>query len=136
MKENTLKELKNICVLSFDKVDGNGRIYSQNCIDINTPELVEKLVTKTFFGRINPSNAEPIDITKVAFSVEQVYKKEDGLYVDIVILDTPEGRKLLSYYDENHFRTTCVCDESHYDEDTFVVDKCELISVDYVTYPA
>ena len=54
---------------------------------------------KSFIGTIDTTNSydtttKTMDISKLSHIITALYKREDGLYADIDILDTIEGNRL------------------------------------------
>lgn len=87
--------LKEQRVIEFNKPNKNGRIYSSGCFNLNDPIIQERLKSGTLFGELCfPKDRLETDLTKVSHRVVNLYKKEDGLYADIEILETPNGKLL------------------------------------------
>lgn len=102
-----LRTLKNVKVMNFDIANGNGRIYLYDSVDINNLVLTEMIEQKMLLGELGfPEDGRAeTDIRKVSHAITALRKESDGLYADIDILNTPNGRILNKYVNENNFRT-------------------------------
>ena len=132
--------LKEQCIVKFNNPNRNGRIYSSDCFDIDDPIIQERLKAGAFFGEFGLSKDKlEIDLTKVSHRVINLYKKEDGLYADIEILETPCGKLLEDIINKGNpvsFRTRGSGDLIPREDGTFEVKDYTLVSIDYTSNPA
>lgn len=133
--------LKEQCVVKFNKPNKNGRIYSSDCFNLEDPVIQVRLKTATFFGEFGfPEDYRlEIDFTKISHSIINLYKKEDGLYADIEILETPCGKLLEDIINKGNqvsFRTRGSGELIPREDGTFEVKDYTLISIDYTSNPA
>lgn len=92
--------LENVCVLKFNVPNRNNRVYSPDCFNLEDPIVEQKLKTGTFFGEFGmPQTRTETDMSKISHVVTNLYKREDGLYADIEILETPFGSALQDLID-------------------------------------
>lgn len=129
-----LQSLKNVKVISFDTPNRNGRIYSYDSVDLDDPILKEMLEQKMLFGELGfPEDGRTeTDIHKVSHVITALRKEPDGLYADIDILNTMNGRILNECVNENNFRTR----GSGIVKENGTVVSYILFSVDYTDNPA
>lgn len=129
-----LRTLKNVKIMSFDTANGNGRIYSYDSVDLNNPMLIEMIEQKMLLGELGfPEDGRAeTDIRKVSHAITALRKESDGLYADIDVLNTPNGRILNEYVNENKFRTR---GSGIVKEDGTVVSYM-LLGIDYTDNPA
>lgn len=132
--KTVLQSLKNVKVISFDTPNRNGRIYSYDSVDLDDPILKEMLEQKALFGELGfPEDGRTeADIPKVSHVITALRKEPDGLYADIDILNTMNGRILNECINKNNFRTR---GEGIVKENGTVVSYI-LFSVDYTDSPA
>lgn len=132
--------LKEQCVVKFNKPNKNGRIYSEDCFNLDDPIIQERLKTGTFFGELGfPEDRLQTDLTKVSHRVINLYKKEDGLYADIEILETPNGKLLEDIINKGNqvsFRTRGSGDLIPREDESSEVKDYILESIDYTSNPA
>ena len=131
--------LKEQCVVKFDQPNKNGRRYSSDCFNLEDPIIQEKLQTGTFFGELGiPADREEIDLTKVSHRIVNLYKKDDGLYADIEILDTPNGRILEKTIKNSSgaFRTRGIGNIDPRDDGYCDITNYVLYTIDYTDNPA
>lgn len=97
-------------VLTCDEKTITGRVYPLKLIKKSIKEdkaLQEKLANHIFFGELGcPIDRTEVDLSKVAFSVEKLYWYKNKLRALVVILDTPNGRRLNQILSDVKF-TTC-----------------------------
>ena len=135
--------LENVCVLKFNTPNKNNRVYSPDCFNLEDSIVEQKLKTGTFFGEFGmPQERTEIDMTKISHVVTNLYKREDGLYADIELLETPFGSVLQDLIDKgrditSNFRTRgtgrLVKTEG---SDTYNVEDFVLYGIDYTDYPS
>ena len=131
--------LKEQCIVKFNQANKNGRVYSSDCFNLEDPIIQEKLQTGTFFGELGiPEDRGEIDLSKVSHRVTNLYKKDDGLYADIEILDTPNGRTLEKVVKNNlgAFRTRGTGNLILRDDGSCGVVNYTLYTIDYTDDPA
>ena len=100
--EGVLHTLKDICIIKFGvPLKATGRIYRSENFDLDDPEIKERLTTHTLFGVLDlPKDyMGSVNMEDVAFCIKKLYKKEDGLYADIDVLNTPSGRVMKTLID-------------------------------------
>lgn len=132
--------LKEQCIIKFDQPNKNGRVYSSDCFNLDDPIIQEKLKTNSFFGELGfPEGLrEEVDLTKVSHRVVNLYKKDDGLYADIEILDTPNGRILEKIVKNSSgaFRTRGTGNIDPRDDGYVDITDYTLHTIDYTDDPA
>lgn len=133
--------LKEQCIVKFNKPNKNGRIYSSDCFNLEDPVIQEQLKKASFYGEFGfPKDCRlQIDITKISHRIINLYKKEDGLYADIEILETPCGKLLEDIINKGNqvsFRTRGLGELIPREDGTFEVNDYTLISIDYTSNPA
>lgn len=134
--------LKEQCIVKFNKPNKNGRIYSSHCFNLDDPIIQERLKTGTLFGELGfpeYDRVETTDLTKVSHRVVNLYKKEDGLYADIEILETPNGKVLEDIINKGNqvsFRTRGSGDLILREDGLSEVEDYTLESIDYTSNPA
>ena len=132
--------LKEQCIIKFNQANKNGRVYSSDCFNLEDPIIQEKLQTGTFFGELGlpQENRSEVDLTKASHKVISLYKKEDGLYADIEILDTPSGRILEETVKNSlgAFRTRGAGTLISRDDGNCDVTDYTLYTIDYTDNPA
>ena len=130
--------IKNIRVLKFNEPTKNGRIYRESSINLNDHVLQEQLKNNCLFGEIAfpEDRTTAIDITKVSHLVTALRKEEDGLYADIEILPTVNGKLLEKIVNPNNFRTRGIGAVVHDPEGNQIVEDYQLITIDYTNNPA
>ena len=130
--------IKNIRVLKFNEPTKNGRIYRESSINLNDHVLQEQLKNNCLFGEIAfpEDRTTAIDITKVSHLVTALRKEEDGLYADIEILPTVNGKLLEKIVNQNNFRTRGIGAVVHDSEGNQIVEDYQLITIDYTNNPA
>ena len=132
--------LKEQCIIKFNNPNKNGRIYSSDCFNLADPIIQERLKTGTLFGELGfPENRLETDLTKVSHRVVNLYKKEDGLYADIEILETPNGKLLEDIINKGNqvsFRTRGSGDLIYREDGLSEVKDYTLESIDYTSNPA
>ena len=130
--------IKNIRVLKFNEPTKNGRIYRESSINLNDHVLQEQLKNNCLFGEIAfpEDRTTAIDITKVSHLVTALRKEEDGLYADIEILPTVNGKLLEKIVNPNNFRTRGIGTVVHDPEGNQIVEDYQLITIDYTNNPA
>lgn len=96
IKKQILNSLKNVLICKFNVPNRNGRIYTSECFNLNDTFIKERLKTHAFFGEINPKpeKCAEINLKKIPFDITALYKRKNGLYADIDILNPPQGRIL------------------------------------------
>lgn len=99
--EGILMTLNDVCVIKFGVPTKNGHIYLARNFNLEDPEIQERLATHTLFGVVNlpPDFMGMVNIKDAAFCITSLYKKEDGLYADLDVIDTPAGRDLKTAID-------------------------------------
>lgn len=132
--------LNEVCVVKFNEMNKNGRVYSSKCFNLDDPIIQEKLKTNSFFGEMGfPQDGRlEVDLTKVSHRITNLYKKDDGLYADIEILDTPNG-KILEKALKNSlvgFRTRGTGNLISRDDGNYDVTDYILYAIDYTDKPA
>lgn len=132
--KTVLQTLKNVKIMSFDVPNGNGRIYSYDSVDLNDPMLTEMFNQKMLLGELGfpEDGREETDMHKVSHAITALRKEPDGLYADIDILNTVNGRILNECVNENNFRTRGA---GIVKEDGTVVSYM-LFGIDYTNNPA
>lgn len=130
--------IKNIRVLKFNEPTKNGRIYRESSINLNDGVLQEQLKNNCLFGEIAfpEDRTTAIDITKVSHLVTALRKEEDGLYADIEILPTVNGKLLEKIVNPNNFRTRGIGTVVHDTKGNQIVEDYQLITIDYTSNPA
>ena len=130
--------IKNIRVLKFNEPTKNGRIYRESSINLNDHVLQEQLKNNCLFGEIAfpEDRTTAIDITKVSHLVTALRKEEDGLYADIEILPTVNGKLLEKIANPDNFRTRGIGTVIHDSEGNQIVEDYQLITIDYTNNPA
>ena len=130
--------IKNIRVLKFNEPTKNGRIYRESSINLNDHVLQEQLKNNCLFGEIAfpEDRTTAIDITKVSHLVTALRKEEDGLYADIEILPTVNGKLLEKIVNPDNFRTRGIGTVIHDSEGNQIVEDYQLITIDYTNNPA
>ncbi len=120
--------------MNFDVANGNGRIYSHDSVDLNDPMLTEMLEQKALFGELGfPEDGRAeTDMHNVSHAITALRKELDGLYADIDILNTVNGRILNECVNENNFRTR---GSGIVKEDGRIVSYT-LVGIDYTDNPA
>lgn len=99
--EGILMTLKDVRTVKFGVPTKSGLIYSERNFNLEDPEIQERLANHTLFGVINlpPDFMGMVNMKDAAFCITNLYKKEDGLYADFDIIDTPAGRALKTAVD-------------------------------------
>lgn len=131
--------IKDVRVCEYDKPNKNGRIYKSDCFDLNNPIIKEQLSNGCLFGELNfpeDDRTAEIDMTKVSHRIISLHQKEDGLYADIEILDTPRGKMLEKTLNKNNFRTRGFGKLTLINNDNYVVEDYEFITIDSTNNPA
>ena len=130
--------IKNIRVLKFNEPTKNGRIYRESSINLNDHVLQEQLKNNCLFGEIAfpEDRTTAIDITKVSHLVTALRKEEDGLYADLEILPTVNGKLLEKIVNPDNFRTRGIGTVIHDSEGNQIVEDYQLITIDYTNNPA
>ena len=130
--------IKNIRVLKFNEPTKNGRIYRESSINLNDHVLQEQLKNNCLFGEIAfpEDRTTAIDITKVSHLVTALRKEEDGLYADIEILPTVNGKLLEKIVNPDNFRTRGTGTLVRDPEGNQIVKDYQLITIDYTNNPA
>lgn len=131
--KSILMKLSKVKVLEFNKPNRNGRIYLEDCIDLDSPIIKEQLDSKMLLGQYGFLDNNELDMTKVSHSVTALYKENECLYADIDILNTPAGRQLIENLNESNFRTR---GNGTIDPETGVVIGYSFEGIDYIDYPA
>ena len=121
------KEIKDETILYADVVNGNGRMYSKECIE----KMASGLEGRQIFGTIGYKDAG--DITKTAFMSKNFKVEDNKLICDNVITDTPQGRILKTLLDgirkgEMVFRPAMYGNVTKKD-DVYVIEEVTLHSV-------
>ena len=130
--------IKNIRVLKFNEPTKNGRIYRESSVNLNDHVLQEQLKNNCLFGEIAfpEDRTTAIDIAKVSHLVTALRKEEDGLYADIEILPTVNGKLLEKIVNPDNFRTRGIGTVIHDSEGNQIVEDYQLITIDYTNNPA
>lgn len=132
--------LKEQCIVKFNQANKNGRVYSSACFNLEDPIIQEKLQTGTYFGELGLPQEErqEVDLTKISHKITNLYKKDDGLYADIEILDTPNGRILEETVKNSHggFRTRGAGNLISRDDGCCDITDYTLYTIDYTDNPA
>ena len=133
--------LKEQCITKFNQPNKNGRVYSSDDFDLNDPIIQEKLKNNSFFGELGfpVDRNDDIDLEKISHRVINLYKKDDGLYADIEILDTPNGRILEQLVNTGirvGFRTRGSGTLNSKDDGTLDVSDFTLYTIDCTYNPA
>ena len=82
------KKINDQTILIADVVNGNGRMYSKECIE----RMASDLEGKQIFGTIGYQDAG--DISKTAFMSKNFKVEDNKLKCDNIIMDTPCGNVL------------------------------------------
>ena len=130
--------IKNIRVLKFNEPTKNGRIYRESSVNLNDHVLQEQLKNNCLFGEISfpKDRTTDIDMTKVSHLVTALRKEEDGLYADIEILPTVNGKLLEKIVNPDNFRTRGIGTIVRDPEGNRIVENYQLITIDYTNNPA
>ena len=130
--------IKNIRVLKFNESTKNGRIYRDSSINLNDHVLQEQLKNNCLFGEIAfpEDRTTTIDITKVSHLVTALRKEEDGLYANIEILHTVNGKLLEKIVNPDNFRTRGIGTVIYDQKGNQIVEDYQLITIDYTSNPA
>lgn len=113
-------------MLPYNKMNGNGRMYSEECA-VDMVEQFNKRENKMMIGEFNPydkrdEDFDSVSLTNASHTIESLYidKEKNAVMGTIKILATPAGNKVLEMLDINNERF----------EDRFVVRSRGIGEVD------
>ena len=132
MEDHVLKRFTTT-VLTCDKPTRTGRIYPKTLIEksvIEDPIVTEKLANRMFLCEFPSNDEDPyagVNISNVAFSVENLSFEGSELKADVAILDTVQGKILNNFINNTTVAFSC-SGAGNVDENNKVTDY-ELLSV-------
>lgn len=122
--------MKVVIIEQLGKPNKNGRLY-----DIPSLKHAIDKANSTCMGRIGMPESFDLNISEISHKIENLRFENNNLIGDLVILDTPQGRKMIKMMESTQlvFRTAGVGTISSSNDGTKIVKDYEILSVNAIS---